>query len=87
MAKYRIISFYGFDIVKFMKINVYRNIKNKKAKYENIVSYHESFPMKKMGGRRSKNEININIYLFLKLFNIWRREENGIDKNKGKNRK
>ena len=30
MAKYRI-SFYGFDIVKFMKINVYRNIKNKKA--------------------------------------------------------
>ncbi|WP_289103791.1 hypothetical protein [uncultured Fusobacterium sp.] len=42
MAKYRI-SFYGFDIVKFMKINVYRNIKNKKAKYENIVSYHEKF--------------------------------------------
>lgn len=42
IARYRI-SFYGFDMVKFMKINIYRNMKNKKVKYENIVSYHEKF--------------------------------------------
>lgn len=51
MAKYRI-SFYGFDIVKFMKINVYRNIKNKKAKYENIVSYHEKFSYEEDGWQK-----------------------------------
>ena len=42
IARYRI-SFYGFDMVKFMKINIYRNMKNKKVKYDNIVSYHEKF--------------------------------------------
>lgn len=51
MARYRI-SFYGFDMIKFMKINVYRNIKNKKAKYKNIVSYHEKFAYEEDGWKK-----------------------------------
>lgn len=51
IARYRI-SFYGFDMIKFMKINVYKNIKNKKAKYKNIVSYHEKFAYEEDGWRK-----------------------------------
>ncbi|WP_294663691.1 hypothetical protein [uncultured Fusobacterium sp.] len=51
IARYRI-SFYGFDMIKFMKINVYKNIKNKKVKYKNIVSYHEKFAYEEDGWRK-----------------------------------
>lgn len=39
-------------MVKFMKINIYRNIKNKKVKYENIVSYHEKFAYEEDGWKK-----------------------------------
>ena len=51
MGKYRI-SFYGFDMIKFMKINIYKNIKNKKVKYENIIPYHEKFGYEDDGWER-----------------------------------
>ena len=51
IARYRI-SFYGFDMIKFMKINVYKNIKNKKAKYKDIVSYHEKFAYEEDGWKK-----------------------------------
>lgn len=41
-VKYRI-SFYGFDVVQFMKINVYKNISDTKWTYKNIMLYHKNF--------------------------------------------
>lgn len=42
IVKYRI-SFYGFDKIKFLKINVYRNLSDKKWKYKNLMLYHKKF--------------------------------------------
>lgn len=42
ITKYRI-SFYGFDIIQFMKINVYKNINDKKWTYKNITLFHDKF--------------------------------------------
>lgn len=42
IAKYRL-SFYGFDVIQFMKINVYKNISDKKWTYKNIMLYHKKF--------------------------------------------
>ena len=39
-------------MIKFMKINVYKNIKNKKAKYKDIVTYHEKFAYEGDGGKK-----------------------------------
>lgn len=39
IARYRI-SFYGFDIIKYMRINIYRNRKDKSARYDDILNYH-----------------------------------------------
>ena len=47
-----------------------------------------NLPMKKMAGKRSRDEINIYIDIFFRnYFNTWKRERNRIDKSKGKNRK
>ncbi|WP_410208483.1 hypothetical protein [Fusobacterium sp.] len=46
IAKYRI-SFYGFQVIKFMQINIYKNIKDKKATYENISFYHKYWDIHK----------------------------------------
>ena len=40
IARYRI-SCYGFQTIKFMKINIYKNSKDKTATYKNIVRYHD----------------------------------------------
>lgn len=40
------ISFYGFQTIKFIKINLYKNHRDKKATYENIVAYHEKLKKK-----------------------------------------
>ena len=42
IVKYRL-SFYGFDKVKFLKINVYRNLSDKKWEYKNLMLYHKKF--------------------------------------------
>lgn len=42
IVKYRI-SFYGFDKIRFLKINVYRNLSDKKWKYKNLMLYHKKF--------------------------------------------
>ncbi|STO30711.1 Uncharacterised protein [Fusobacterium necrogenes] len=42
IAKYRI-SFYGFDLIKYMQINVYKNIDDKTAKYDNILLFHNKW--------------------------------------------
>lgn len=42
IAKYRI-SFYGFDLIKYMQINIYKNIDDKTAKYSNILDFHNKW--------------------------------------------
>lgn len=42
IAKYRI-SFYGFDIIKYMKINIYKNKNDKNATYVNIHNFHKKW--------------------------------------------
>lgn len=42
IAKYRI-SFYGFEIIKYLKINIYYNKGDKSASYRGIVKYHQSW--------------------------------------------
>lgn len=42
IAKYRI-SFYGFQKIHFLKINVYKNISDKKWTYQNLMLYHKHF--------------------------------------------
>lgn len=42
IAKYRI-SFYGFQIIKHLKINVYKNVKDFKPRYDNILNYHNNW--------------------------------------------
>lgn len=45
IARYRI-SFYGFEILKYMKINVYRNLKDENATYDNIENFHRRWDTK-----------------------------------------
>lgn len=47
LARYRI-SFYSFDIIKYLKINVYKNMSDKSAKYNSIISYHKNWEKKKV---------------------------------------
>jgi hypothetical protein len=42
IAKYRI-SLYGFDTLKHLRINIYRNKSDKTATYANIIKFHEGF--------------------------------------------
>lgn len=42
VVKYRI-SFYGFQKIQFLKINVYKNISDKKWTYQNLMLYHKHF--------------------------------------------
>lgn len=42
IAQYRI-SFYGFDLIKYMQINVYRNIDDTTPKYNNILNFHNKW--------------------------------------------
>lgn len=42
IVKYRI-SFYGFDKIRFMKINVYKNLSDKRWTYKNLMIYHKKF--------------------------------------------
>lgn len=42
IARYRI-SFYGFDIIKYMKINIYKNKNDKNATYVNIHNFHKKW--------------------------------------------
>lgn len=42
IAQYRI-SLYGFEIIKYMKINIYRNKGDKKANYDNILRFHREW--------------------------------------------
>lgn len=42
IAQYRI-SFYGFDILKYMKINIYRNRGDKTSTYSNILTFHKKW--------------------------------------------
>lgn len=42
IAKYRI-SLYGFNTLKFLRINIYKNINDKKAKQNEIVNFHNTF--------------------------------------------
>lgn len=42
IAQYRI-SLYGFDIIKYMRINIYKNKRDKTPKYDNILKFHNSW--------------------------------------------
>lgn len=42
IAQYRI-SFYGFDLIRYMQINVYRNISDKTPKYRTILNFHNNW--------------------------------------------
>lgn len=42
VAKYRV-SLYGFDTLKYLRINLYKNINDKKATYKDIVNFHSKF--------------------------------------------
>ncbi len=42
IVKYRI-SFYGFDKIRFMKINVYKNLSDRRWTYKNLMIYHKKF--------------------------------------------
>ena len=42
IAQYRI-SFYGFDLIKYMQINVYRNINDTIPKYNTILNFHNKW--------------------------------------------
>ena len=42
IAKYRI-SLYGFDTLKYLRINIYKNISDKKATYGDIINFHKKF--------------------------------------------
>ncbi|MDR3260146.1 MAG: hypothetical protein LBT51_11110 [Fusobacteriaceae bacterium] len=42
IAKYRI-SLYGFDTLKHLRINIYKNKSDKTANYANIIKFHDSF--------------------------------------------
>lgn len=42
IARYRI-SLYGFDFIKYMKINVYKNLGDRNATYSEIQNYHKSW--------------------------------------------
>lgn len=42
IAKYRI-SFYGFDLIKYMQINVYKNINDTTPKYDTILFFHNNW--------------------------------------------
>lgn len=42
IAKYRI-SFYGFDLIKYMQINVYKNINDTTPKYDSILIFHNKW--------------------------------------------
>lgn len=46
IAKYRI-SLYGFDLIKYMQINVYRNIDDKTATYNGILNFHNNWTKRK----------------------------------------
>ena len=52
IARYRI-SFDGFQTIKFLEINIYRNHVDKDAKYEKILKYHRKL---------EKNENYFNTY-------------------------
>lgn len=47
VAKYRI-SLYGFDLIKYMQINIYKNLKDKTATYKNILSFHNNWTKRKI---------------------------------------
>lgn len=40
IARYRI-SLYSFDIIKYLKINIYKNLNDNKAIYNNISNFHK----------------------------------------------
>lgn len=40
IAQYRI-SLYGFDIIKYMRINIYKNQGDRTPKYSNILNFHK----------------------------------------------
>lgn len=42
IAQYRI-SFYGFDLIKYMQINIYKNIDDTTPKYNNILNFHNKW--------------------------------------------
>lgn len=42
IAKYRV-SFYGFGLIKYLKINIYKNLKDKNATYKNITDFHKNW--------------------------------------------
>lgn len=42
IAQYRI-SLYGFDIIKYMRINIYKNKGDKTPKYDSILKFHNSW--------------------------------------------
>lgn len=42
IARYRI-SFYGFDIIKYMKINIYKNLNDKHVTLQTINDFHNSW--------------------------------------------
>lgn len=42
IAQYRI-SFYGFDLIRYMQINVYKNINDTTPKYKTILDFHNSW--------------------------------------------
>lgn len=50
IARYRI-SFFGFDIIKYMRINVYKNMGDKSATYQNISNFHKRWKYKKVKWR------------------------------------
>ena len=45
VAKYRI-SLYGFNILKYLRINIYKNKNDSSPKYNNILHFHKSFNAK-----------------------------------------
>ena len=42
IARYRI-SLYGFELIKYFKINIYKNNEDNKVKYDNILKFHKKW--------------------------------------------
>lgn len=55
IARYRI-SLYGFELIKYFKINIYKNNEDKKVKYSTILNFHKKWAENIKNNKKWKEE-------------------------------
>lgn len=55
IARYRI-SLFGFELIKYFKINVYKNTRDNKVKYANILEFHKKWTRNIKNNEKWKEE-------------------------------